>query len=164
MAITNAPSVSNINENWLVQFTADNQQCLDFDGSDDNITFGDILGSEVDFTIEFWCKADSINSGVVIQLSSGSGESEADNVSFNVNLQSGGEFRLFYEYGSGSNETNTTSSFDLSADTWTHVAVVRDDASGNALFYKNGALVETESASNDPTGGTSTDAKNYYIY
>tara|TARA_R100001086_G_scaffold194960_1_gene111767 strand:- start:999 stop:3788 length:2790 start_codon:yes stop_codon:yes gene_type:complete len=159
MAITNAPSVSNINENWLVQFTADNQQCLDFDGSDDNITFGDILGSEVDFTIEFWCKADSINSGVVIQLSSGSGESEADNVSFNVNLQSGGEFRLFYEYGSGSNETNTTSSFDLSADTWTHVAVVRDDASGNALFYKNGALVETESASNDPTGGTSTDAK-----
>ena len=159
MAITNAPSVSNISENWLVQFTADNQQCLDFDGSDDNITFGDILGSEVDFTIEFWCKADSINSGVVIQLSSGSGESEADNVSFNVNLQSGGEFRLFYEYGSGSNETNTTSSFDLSADTWTHVAVVRDDASGNALFYKNGALVETESASNDPTGGTSTDAK-----
>jgi hypothetical protein len=159
MAITNAPSVSNINENWLVQFTADNQQCLDFDGSDDNITFGDILGSEVNFTIEFWCKADSINSGVVIQLSSGSGESEAENVSFNVNLQSGGEFRLFYEYGSGSNETNTTSSFDLSADTWTHVAVVRDDASGNALFYKNGALVETESASNDPTGGTSTDAK-----
>ena len=66
---------------------------------------------------------------------------------------------MFYEYGSGSNETNTTSSFDLSADTWTHVAVVRDDASGNALFYKNGALVETESASNDPTGGTSTDAK-----
>ena len=159
MAITNAPSVANINENWLVQFTADNQQCLDFDGSDDNITFGDILGSEVNFTIEFWCKADSINSGVVIQLSSGSGESEAENVSFNVNLQSGGEFRLFYEYGSGSNETNTTSSFDLSADTWTHVAVVRDDASGNALFYKNGALVETESASNDPTGGTSTDAK-----
>ena len=52
MAITNAPSVSNINENWLVQFTADNQQCLDFDGSDDNITFGDILGSEVNFTIE----------------------------------------------------------------------------------------------------------------
>jgi hypothetical protein len=159
MALTNAPSDLNINENWLFQFSADNNNCLDFDGSDDNITFGDILGSEVNFTIEFWCKADSINSGVVIQLSSGSGESLAENVSFNVNLQSGGEFRLFYEYGSGSNETNTTSSFDLSADTWTHVAVVRDDASGNALFYKNGALVETESASNDPAGGDSTDAK-----
>ena len=159
MALSNAPKRSNVSENWLFDFTADNNNCLDFDGSDDNITFGDILGSEVNFTIEFWCKADSKNSGVIIQLSSGSGESEPENVSFNVNLQSGGEFRLFYEYGAGSNETNTTSSFDLSVDTWTHVAVVRDDASGNALFYKNGALVETESASNDPTGGTSTDAK-----
>tara|TARA_A100001515_G_scaffold26512_1_gene20362 strand:+ start:4699 stop:7506 length:2808 start_codon:yes stop_codon:yes gene_type:complete len=159
MALSNAPKRSNVSENWLFDFTADNNNCIDFDGSDDNIIFGDILGSEVNFTIEFWCKADSKNSGVIIQLSSGSGESEAENVSFNVNLQSGGEFRLFYEYGSGSNETNTTSSFNLSEDTWTHVAVVRDDASGNALFYKNGVLVETESASNDPTGGTSTDAK-----
>lgn len=159
MAIANAPSVSNINENWLVQFTADNQQCLDFDGSNDTINFGNILSTPfVNFTIEFWCKADVINSGVVIQLSSGSGEDEDENVSFNVNLQSGGEFRLFYEYGSGSNETNTTSSFDLSADTWTHVAVVRDDSSGNALFYKNGKFIETETASNDPTGGTSSDA------
>ena len=159
MAITNAPGVSNINENWLVQFTADNNNCLDFDGSNDTINFGNILSTPfVNFTIEFWCKADVINSGVVIQLSSGSGEDEDENVSFNVNLQSGGEFRLFYEYGSGSNETNTTSSFDLSADTWTHVAVVRDDSSGNALFYKNGKFIETETASNDPTGGTSSDA------
>ena len=95
---------------------------------------------------------------MVIQLSAGSGEDEDENVSFNVNLQSGGEFQLFYEYGSGSNESNTTSSFALSADTWTHVAVVRDDSSGEAYFYKNGALVETETASNDPTGGTSADA------
>ena len=159
MAITNAPGVSNINENWLVQFTADNNNCLDFDGSNDTINFGNILSTPfVNFTIEFWCKADVINSGVVIQLSSVSGEDEDENVSFNVNLQSGGEFRLFYEYGSGSNETNTTSSFDLSADTWTHVAVVRDDSSGNALFYKNGKFIETETASNDPTGGTSSDA------
>jgi len=159
MAFTNAPKRSNVTENWLFQFTADNKNCLDFDGSNDTINFGNILSTPfVNFTIEFWCKADVINSGVVIQLSSGSGEDEDENASFNVNLQSGGEFRLFYEYGSGSNETNTTSSFDLSADTWTHVAVVRDDSSGEAYFYKNGALVETETASNDPTGGTSSDA------
>lgn len=159
MALTNAPKRSNVTENWLFQFTADNKNCLDFDGSNDTINFGNILSTPfVNFTIEFWCKADVINSGVVIQLSSGSGEDEDENASFNVNLQSGGEFRLFYEYGSGSNETNTTSSFDLSADTWTHVAVVRDDSSGEAYFYKNGALVETETASNDPTGGTSSDA------
>ena len=91
MAITNAPGVSNINENWLVQFTADNNNCLDFDGSNDTINFGNILSTPfVNFTIEFWCKADVINSGVVIQLSSGSGEDEDENVSFNVNLQSGG--------------------------------------------------------------------------
>jgi hypothetical protein len=161
MALSNPPVTPNVNENWLFQFTADNNSCLDFDGSDDVIDFGDILETYVDFTIEFWCKADSINSGVVILLSSPEPGSEAlaTNTSFNVNLQSGGEFRLFYEYGSGSNETNTTSSFDLSANTWTHVAVVRDDARGLAYFYKNGVLVESESASNDPAGGTSTDAK-----
>ena len=159
MALTNAPKRSNVTENWLFEFTADNKNCLDFDGSDDNINFGNILSTPfVNFTVEFWCKADAIGGGVVIQLSAGSGEDEDENVSFNVNLQSGGEFQLFYEYGSGSNESNTTSSFDLSADTWTHVAVVRDDSSGEAYFYKNGALVETETASNDPTGGTSADA------
>lgn len=159
MALTNAPKRSNVTENWLFEFTADNKNCLDFDGSDDNINFGNILSTPfVNFTVEFWCKADAIGGGVVIQLSAGSGEDEDENVSFNVNLQSGGEFQLFYEYGSGSNESNTTSSFDLSADTWTHVAVVRDDSSGEAYFYKNGALVETETASNDPTGGTSSDA------
>ena len=159
MALTNAPQRSNVTENWLFEFTADNKNCLDFDGSDDNINFGNILSTPfVNFTVEFWCKADAIGGGVVIQLSAGSGEDEEENVSFNVNLQSGGEFQLFYEYGSGSNESNTTSSFDLSADTWTHVAVVRDDSSGEAYFYKNGALVETETASNDPTGGTSADA------
>lgn len=159
MALSNPPVTPNVYENWLFQFTADNQNCLDFDGSDDTINFGNILSTPfVNFTIEFWCKADAIGGGVVIQLSAGSGENEDENVSFNVNLQSGGEFQLFYEYGSGSNESNTTSSFDLSADTWTHVAVVRDDSTGEAYFYKNGALVETETASNDPTGGTSSDA------
>jgi len=159
MALSNPPVNSNVNENWLFEFTADNKNCLDFDGSDDNINFGNILSTPfVNFTVEFWCKADAIGGGVVIQLSAGSGEDADENVSFNVNLQSGGEFQLFYEYGSGSNESNTTSSFDLSADTWTHVAVVRDDSSGEAYFYKNGTLVETETASNDPTGGTSADA------
>ena len=159
MALSNPPKKSNVNENWLFEFTTDNKNCLDFDGSDDNINFGNILSTPfVNFTVEFWCKADAIGGGVVIQLSAGSGEDEDENVSFNVNLQSGGEFQLFYEYGSGSNESNTTSSFDLSADTWTHVAVVRDDSSGEAYFYKNGTLVETETASNDPTGGTSADA------
>ena len=159
MALSNPPVTPNVNENWLFQFTADNQNCLDFDGSNDTINFGNILSTPfVNFTIEFWCKADSIGSGVVIQLSSGAGENEDENVSFNVNLQSGGEFRLFYEYNSGSNETNTTSNFNLSSNTWTHVAVVRDDSTGEAYFYKNGALVETESASNDPTGGESSSA------
>ena len=159
MALTNAPARSNVNENWLFDFTADNDNCLEFTASDnDNINFGNILSTPfVNFTIEFWCNADVINSGVVIQLSA-SGEDEDENVSFSVSLQTGGEFQLFYEYGTGSNESNTTSDFDLSADTWTHVAVVRDDSTGEAYFYKNGALVETESASNDPTGGTSADA------
>ncbi|MDB2505769.1 LamG domain-containing protein [bacterium] len=158
MALSNAPSESNVNENWLFQFSADNNNCLEFDGTGDRIDFGDILQSYTEFTIEFWMKADAVNSGVVIQLSAGSGEDAEDNVSFNVNMPGSAELQLFYEYGSGSNESNTTSDFDLTTNTWIHVAVVRDDASGTALFYKNGVLVETETASNAPSDGTSSSA------
>ncbi len=158
MALSNAPSESNVNENWLFQFSADNNNCLEFDGTGDRIDFGNILQSYTEFTIEFWMKADAVNSGVIIQLSAGSGEDAEDNVSFNVNMPGSAELQLFYEYGSGSNESNTTSDFDLTTNTWIHVAVVRDDASGTALFYKNGVLVETETASNDPSGGTSSSA------
>lgn len=158
MALTNAPLESNVNENWLFEFSADNNNCLEFDGSGDRIDFGNILQSYTEFTIEFWMKADAVNSGVIIQLSAGSGEDAEDNVSFNVNMAFGAELRLFYEYGSGSNESNTTSDFNLTTNTWIHVAVVRDDASGTALFYKNGVLVETETASNDPSDGTSSSA------
>ena len=160
MSLSNAPARSNVNENWLFDFTADNDTCLLFTRSDnDNINFGNILSTPfVNFTLEFWCKAVDIANGVVIQLSAGSGESEAENISFNVALQAGGELRLTYEYGGGSNVQVTTSDFDLSADTWTHCAVVRDDSTGESYFYKNGVLVETESTSNDPTGGQAAEA------
>lgn len=150
--------VGNINENWIAQFTENNSNCLEFNGGTDRINFGDILQSYTEFTIEFWMKADAVNSGVIIQLSAGSGEDAEDNVSFNVNMPGSAELQLFYEYGSGSNESNTTSDFNLTTNTWIHVAIVRDDASGTALFYKNGVLVETETASNDPSGGTSSSA------
>ena len=35
MSLSNAPSTSNVSENWIAQFTADNKHCLEFDGAND---------------------------------------------------------------------------------------------------------------------------------
>ena len=49
--------LGDINENWIAQFTADNDNCLEFDGEDDWISFGDILDQYNSFTIEAWLNA-----------------------------------------------------------------------------------------------------------
>jgi hypothetical protein len=82
-----------------------------------------------------------------------SSEAEATNTVIQVTRQNA-EINCFYEYNNGDNESNVTSSFGLSANTWTHVAVVRSDADGQIHFYKNGVFVESETASNDPEGAT----------
>ena len=81
MSLSNAPTSPNVNENYLFQFTADNNTCLEFDGTDDKVTYGNILATYVDFTIEFWVKADSV-SGTdypIFHRSGGSSESLEDN-------------------------------------------------------------------------------------
>ena len=156
MSLSNAPKKSNVSENWLFDFTADNSNCLVFDGTDDYISFGKILGTYVNFTVEFWIRSNVVNDTKVI-LSLGaddsSSEAEATNTVIQVTRQNA-EINCFYEYNNGDNESNVTSSFGLSANTWTHVAVVRSDADGQIHFYKNGVFVESETASNDPEGAT----------
>ena len=170
MALSNPPVNSNVNENWLFEFTADNDTCLEFhpeDGSGDNNgsyinlgnTFADI-SPIVNFTVEFWMKSDDVTSvDFPLVVKGGPDDDEVDNDSFVVK-QVNNDIFLQYEYGSGSNVTITTNTFALSADTWTHVAVVRSAATDDIKVYINGALAETESASaieNDPTGATSSD-------
>ena len=95
MALSNPPVNSNVNENWLFEFTADNDTCLEFhpeDGSGDNNgsyinlgnTFADI-SPIVNFTVEFWMKSDDVTSvDFPLVVKGGPDDDEVDNDSFVV--------------------------------------------------------------------------------
>ena len=174
MALSNAPTSPNVNENWLFQFTADNQTCLEFhpeSGSGDNngsyIDIGNALADIspiVNFTIEFWLKSDDVTSvDFPIISKTGNTEDNDDNDSFIVKLSNNDIF-IQYEYATNSNISRTTSDFSIPANTWTHVAVVRSAATDDLKVYINGALAEIEADSDtdeDPTGADSSDQRLY---
>lgn len=163
MALTNAPKTPNVNENWLFQFTADNDTCLEFDGSNDFVDFGNVFDDIVpivDFSIEFWIKPDSVsfsgNKPILVRSVADSPEAPETNTNFQV-FQNSAQILVFYEFGSGSNVSLTTSNVGLSANNWHHIAVVRSSTNDNIKVYKNGVLTDTLSSSNtdeDPTGAT----------
>jgi len=174
MALSNPPIAPDVNENWLFQFTADNQTCLEFHpesgtGNNDGsyIDCGNALANIspiVNFTIEFWIKSDDVTSvDFPIVAKTGNTEDEDDNDSFIIK-QSNDDIFIQYEYGTGSNVTRTTSSVALAVNTWTHISVVRSAVTDDIKVYKNGILAETESDSTtdeDPTGADSSDQRLY---
>ena len=168
MALSNAPTSPNVHENWLFQFTADNDTCLDFDGSNDFVDIGNALANIspiVNFTVEFWIKPDSVSSvDFPLILKTGGSEDEEDNDSFNIKLVNDDIF-IQYEHGAAAqNISFTTGDFSVSANTWQHIAVVRSADTDDVRIYKNGALVETESSGlsdRDPTGADSAEQKLY---
>ncbi len=159
MALSNAPSESNVNENWLFQFSADNDTCLEFDGTDDYVSFGNVLGLYTNFTLETWIKPDaySASSGTQIILErSQDGSTVAKNTNWQIALSNNG-LRCKYQYGTGSNVSNTVVTSAITANNWHHVAVLRDDSLNQMRYYVDGVKVGTvtTNVSNDPTGGTS---------
>ncbi len=157
MALSNPPVNANVDENWLFEFTADNNHCLEFDGSNDWISFGDILGTYTSFTIEAWIKIDTTASRPILSLGFyDNPEDETTNTVFNLSVQSAADLKLSWEYGDGTAESEFDDDYAISLNTWTHVCATRDDSDNKVRFYKNGTLVETSGATNDPTGGTSS--------
>ena len=157
MALSNPPTNSNVDENWLFDFTADNSNCLEFDGTDDWISFGDILGTYTSFTIEAWLYLETGASRPILSLGYfDNPEAYATNTVFNLSVQATGDLLLNWEYGSGSAESADDDDYAMSNDTWYHVCATRNNADDKVRFYKNGALVETSGATTDPAGGTSS--------
>jgi len=159
MALSNAPSESNVNENWLFQFSADNDTCLEFDGTDDYVSFGNVLDRYVSFTLEAWIKTDSYSasSGTQIILErSQDGSTAAKNTNWQIALRNNG-LRCKYQYGSGSTVSNTVTTSAITVNNWHHVAVLRDDSSDEMRFYVDGVKIGTvtTNVSNSPTAGTS---------
>tara|TARA_R110000803_G_scaffold153330_2_gene218221 strand:- start:8605 stop:11376 length:2772 start_codon:yes stop_codon:yes gene_type:complete len=159
MALTNAPSESNVNENWLFQFSADNDTCLEFDGTDDYVSFGNVLDRYVSFTLEAWIKTDSYSSSSGTQIileRSQDGSTAAKNTNWQIALSNNG-LRCKYQYGSGSNVSNTVTTSAITVNNWHHVAVLRDDSNDEMRFYVDGVKIGTvtTNVSNSPTAGTS---------
>lgn len=159
MALTNYPTRPNLNENWLFNFTADNTNCLEFDGTDDYVAFGDVLGLYRSFTLEAWIKTDDYDgsSGTQVIVERGNdGSTEAKNTNWQMALRNNG-LRCKYQYGTGSNVANTITTSAITVNNWHHVAVMRDNTDQEMRFYVDGVEIGTSTVntSNDPSGGGS---------
>ena len=158
MSLTNAPTVSNINENWLFQFTADNNNAMEFLNGDNNyLDFGDILATYTSFTIELWIFLDSTGQKPILSLGfKDNPEAEVTNTVFNLSIPSGDDLTVSYEYGDGDSVSEQDVDFSMGTSTWTHICATRNNADDKIRMYKNGVLVHTSNATEDPTGGTSS--------
>lgn len=115
------------------------------------------------FTVEAWIYVENLSaiSGtthatVFIYGGDDSGaETEAQNWLFSVRVTSGGNIYLFWEYGTGTNVTFTTSSSYISNRTWYHLGVVCTETGGTrtAKIYVDGVFKEQTTGTN-ATGGT----------
>lgn len=160
MAFGSEIKQGNITENWLFDVTTSNRYCLNFDGSNDYVDFGDILATYTSFTIEAWVRTTTTagtQTIVTLGYNDSSSEAKPTNTSFSMTLISGGDLKIFWEYGElGSNEEEYDDSYAISTNVWTHVCVTRDNSDNKVRFYKNGVLTHTSNTTTDPNGGTST--------
>lgn len=133
-------------------------QAYQFDGSNDYITAPSASSLQIagDISISAWIKVDSYSQYESIIQYSNSGESEANNHLYNVTwANAGGDIRLFWEYGGGSNVI-TDFNTNLNTGQWYHIVVVRDASEKQARLYVDGTLFDSKTYSNNPTGGTTS--------
>tara|TARA_R100000655_G_scaffold104012_1_gene150823 strand:- start:4229 stop:7084 length:2856 start_codon:yes stop_codon:yes gene_type:complete len=162
MALSNPPIAPDVNENWLFQFTADNNNSMEFLNGDNNyLNFGDILaeddGHYDSWTVELWIWLDTTGAKPILSLGfKDSPEASETNIAFNLSIPSGDDLTVSYEYGSGSAVSEQDTDFGMGTGTWTHICATRNNADDKIRMYKNGALVHTSSATTDPSGGDSS--------
>lgn len=140
------------------------RNALNFDGSDDDVSVTDPSALQItgDLTIEAWVYADAIRSdewqNVIVRCDGDDSEEEVDNYVYALLLQDNATIKTLWEYGSGSNEynTSTSSSSSVTTGSWFHVAMARDVSDNELKIYINGSqLGSTISYTNDPSGGSS---------
>ncbi|MBK9734023.1 MAG: HYR domain-containing protein [Saprospiraceae bacterium] len=120
---------------------------LSFDGLNDHTERSPLTGlSSADFTFEFWFKANSLSSFPIFFSQD---KSFTSTPAFRAEIGSTSQnVRFFFNSASGS-VTNSTPNNTVSANAWTHYAIVR---TGNTFrSYINGVLQTTTVASGSPT-------------
>ena len=116
------------------------------------------LPTNGDLTIECWVKAESLTTGHTMGNNGRNGATEAVNMNWEIETDSIGRLHFIHEYGAGNRNTIISTTVGLiTTGSWIHVAMVRDTANTDILFYVNGSHVETVGYANAPTGGSTVD-------
>ena len=129
---TGASAPTWVNEGFCVS-----GNCLQYDGSDDYLTFGDNLDIEdgQDFTFTAWIKSNSFSTVQTVlakKLGNSSGQA-----GYLINIGTGGTLNFYA--ADGTDQVWKGSSSAMSPNTWYHVAFVFDeDNASNISFYING--------------------------
>ena len=126
-------------------FSSNNGGSLDFDGTNDHVTMGDIL-SLTSFTLEIWFKgtASDIYPGLLTKTDG----SNFGNYGFYGDIND--LYVRFGFYSNGSQKEVFDSSYeDLQAEEWVHYM---GSYAGNGLkLYRNGILIASDSATSTPS-------------
>ena len=131
--------------------------CLDFGtnaaGTNTTSTGVNLTG---DISLSFWLNADVVESGDLARFA-GVGETEATNALWFVNFASGGDMIVGHEHDAGVNQLKTWDT-NLAADTWYHLAMVRDATALTWTLYVDGSAFGTPyTYTKNANGGASAD-------
>jgi hypothetical protein len=152
-------SSGNSSEAWNNGTSGKRNASLDFDGTDDYISFNSstLLQITGDQTISAWIYKDTSGTAQNIVDHGASGETQATNHLYEVTINASNYIEYFWENGTGSNTTVTSSvPLNTTSGAWDFITVTRDTTNNQVVFYENGQqLGTTQTYTNDPDGGTS---------
>ena len=100
---------------------------LDFDGTDDFVSLGDVHDSLSSLTFEAWIYPDTSTDGVIL----------SKNLVYAFQRRSSGKLEIYFGDGYNWNGTPLVSTDTVPSGQWSHVAVTRDSGN-NVVLYING--------------------------
>jgi len=131
-------------------------QALNFDGSEDYVTYGDVLDvGTSNFTIAAWVKSDVVNSAYHAIMTKNAGTCP----NYQFGLHPNNKFFMAYETPSCAADSAAFTSSTISAGVWYHVVGVVDRTNGTTL-YLDGVAQTTDTAE---TGNLNNDTGPLYI-
>ena len=135
-----------------------NYYSLNFDGTDAYVDCGGNSSLQItgDMSVSCWFKADTIANNMALLSMGASGETEADNVLYQVffDTTSGNDLEYMHENSAGNNNNQVIDS-NLSVDIWYHLVMTRNDTSNEVKLYIDASQSgSTYTYANSPTGGS----------
>lgn len=123
---------------WRDESMCVSGSCLEFDGNNDYLSFGDNFDVEdgKDFTVSAWMRTNSFSTiQTLVSKKTGTGAGQGG---YMINIGTSGTLNFYA--ADGTDQIWRGNSFNLSTNTWYHVTFVYDDDNAsNTIFYINGS-------------------------